>query len=395
MLFTDRMLQTPQRKKSKFSSRRVKSTQADTEKMGETPQINLMNLGSPALTDYFDGIGENGFRSTQIIKWVHQHGVIDYGSMTNLSKNLREKLQNSTELRPPKIDDEQVSEDGTRKWLVRTDPFNCVETVYIPEGDRGTLCVSSQVGCPLNCQFCATATQGFSRNLSVGEIIGQVWLAARKLGQSSASTRKITNVVMMGMGEPLLNFDNAVVSMKLMMDDNAYGLSKRRVTLSTAGVIPGIKRLADECPVSLAISLHATNDELRNKLVPINRKYPIAELIQACKEYSRATNDNPITFEYVMLKDVNDSVSEARRLARLLSGIPAKVNLIPFNSFKGNHFARSSESDIDAFRDRLSASGIITITRKTRGSDIDAACGQLVGDVTSKKRSLASSKQVD
>jgi 23S rRNA (adenine2503-C2)-methyltransferase len=373
----------------------VKSTQADTDKMGETPQINLMNLGSPALTDYFDGIGENGFRSTQIIKWVHQHGVIDYSSMTNLSKNLREKLQNNTELRPPTIDDEQISEDGTRKWLVRTDPFNCVETVFIPEGDRGTLCVSSQVGCPLNCQFCATATQGFSRNLSVGEIIGQVWLAARKLGQSSASTRKITNVVMMGMGEPLLNFDNAVASMKLMMDDNAYGLSKRRVTLSTAGVIPGIKRLADECPVSLAISLHATNDELRNKLVPINRKYPIAELIQACKEYSRATNDGTITFEYVMLKDINDSVSEARRLAQLLGGIPAKVNLIPFNTFKGNHFARSSESDIDAFRERLSASGIITITRKTRGSDIDAACGQLVGDVTSKKGSLASSKRVD
>jgi 23S rRNA (adenine2503-C2)-methyltransferase len=371
----------------------MKFTLADTGNMAETPQINLMNLGSPALVDYFDGIGESGFRATQITKWVHQHGVTDYSSMTNLSKNLREQLQIRTELRPPTIDEEQISEDGTRKWLVRTDSSNCVETVFIPEGNRGTLCVSSQVGCPLNCQFCATATQGFSRNLSVGEIIGQVWLAARKLGQNSTSTRKITNVVMMGMGEPLLNFDNTVASMKLMMNDNAYGLSKRRVTLSTAGVIPGIKRLATECPVSLAISLHATNDELRSKLVPINRKYPIAELLQACKEYSRATNDSPITFEYVMLNKVNDSVAEARHLAQLLGEIPAKVNLIPFNTFKGNDFVRSSESAIDAFRDQLSAAGIVTITRKTRGSDIDAACGQLVGKIAPKKRSSSSSKR--
>jgi 23S rRNA (adenine2503-C2)-methyltransferase len=354
--------------------------------MAPPPQINLMNLGSPALIDYFEGMGESRFRAIQIIKWVHQHGVTEYSSMTNLSKNLREQLQIKTELSPPTIDGEQISEDGTRKWLVRTDSSNCVETVFIPEGDRGTLCVSSQVGCPLNCTFCATATQGFSRNLSIGEIIGQVWLAARKLGQNSTSTRKITNVVMMGMGEPLLNFDNVVASMKLMMDDNAYGLSKRRVTLSTAGVVPGIKRLANECPVSLAISLHATNDALRNKLVPINRKYPISELLQACKEYSRATNDNPITFEYVMLSEVNDSVAEARRLTQLLGEIPAKVNLIPFNTFKGNNFVRSSQRSIDAFRDRLSTKGIVTITRKTRGSDIDAACGQLVGKVTPKKR---------
>lgn len=357
--------------------------------MSATTPINLLDFDAPALGVYFEGIGERRFRAQQIIKWVHQQGVTDFTAMTNLSKVLREHLEQATEIRPPEIESEQVSSDGTRKWMMRVDQGNCVETVFIPEGERGTLCVSSQVGCPLNCSFCATARQGFNRNLSVGEIIGQVWLAARRLGQTPKLGRYITNVVMMGMGEPLLNFDNVVAAMQLMMDDNAYNLGRKRVTLSTAGVVPGIDRLATACPVSLAISLHASNDELRNELVPINRKYPLAALLDACRRYVEVNPHGEITFEYVMLKGVNDSLADAREMIRLLAGLPAKVNLIPFNPFDDAGYERSSTTAIDAFRERLVRSGIVTITRKTRGDDIDAACGQLTGQVQARARRLA------
>lgn len=348
--------------------------------------VNLLDLDARALARYFEGIGERGFRARQLIKWVHQLGVTDFEAMTNLSKPLRERLLSATEIRTPSIESEQISRDGTRKWLMRVDSGNCVETVFIPENERGTLCVSSQVGCPLDCRFCATGRQGFNRNLTVGEIIGQVWLAARRLGQHPKTGRHITNVVMMGMGEPLLNFDNVVPAMQLMLDDDAYNLGRKRVTLSTAGVVPGIDRLARECPVSLAISLHATTDELRDELVPINRKYPLDALLDACRRYVSSNPHDEITFEYVMLDGINDSVTEARTLVRLLQGLPAKVNLIPFNPFAGAGYGRSSDDAIDAFRERLVRSGIVTITRKTRGDDIAAACGQLVGEVAARAR---------
>ncbi|MGE0486637.1 MAG: 23S rRNA (adenine(2503)-C(2))-methyltransferase RlmN [Gammaproteobacteria bacterium] len=354
--------------------------------MNEAAPVNLLDLDESALRRYFEGVGERGFRARQIIKWVHQQGVTDFAAMTNLSRALRERLESETLIRTPQVEAEHVSRDGTRKWLMRVDSGNCVETVFIPEGERGTLCVSSQVGCPLDCAFCATAKQGFSRNLAVGEIIGQVWQAARLLGQHPKTGRHITNVVMMGMGEPLLNMDNVVPAMQLMLDDNAYNLGRKRVTLSTAGMVPGIDRLARECPVSLAISLHATNDELRNELVPINRKYPIAVLLDACRRYIAANPHGEITFEYVMLRGVNDSVAEAKAMVRLLQGLPAKINLIPFNPFAGAGYQRSEDSTIDAFRERLQRSGLVTITRKTRGDDIAAACGQLVGEVKARAR---------
>jgi 23S rRNA (adenine2503-C2)-methyltransferase len=356
---------------------------------------NLSDLGIEGLNSFMAGIGESQFRSTQLIKWIHQFGVVDFSAMTNLSKAFRERLAIDTEIRFPEIVSRQDSADGTIKWLLRVDSGNSIETVFIPENDRGTLCVSSQVGCPLDCQFCATATQGFNRNLHVGEIIGQVWLAARELGQTPKTNRRITNVVMMGMGEPLLNFDNVVCAMQVMMDDNAYNLARKRVTLSTAGHVPGIHKLRDNCPVSLAISLHAPNNELRDVLVPINRKHPLEDLMDACKHYSSANPHDQITFEYVMLKDVNDSESLARDVAKRLNGIPAKINLIPFNPFPGTNYECSSRETIDKFRDQLIRAGILTITRKTRGDDIDAACGQLVGKVLSKsaKRRAKSSER--
>lgn len=354
--------------------------------MSAPAPVNLLDLDQARMRHWFEAQGERPYRADQIIKWVHQQGVTDFAHMTNLSRALRERLAAASEVRTPQIESEQQSADGTRKWLMRVDSGNCVETVFIPEGERGTLCVSSQVGCPLDCRFCATAKQGFSRNLSTAEIIGQVWLAARRLGQTPKVGRYITNVVMMGMGEPLLNFDNVVPAMRLMLDDNAYNLGRRRVTLSTAGVVPGIDRLREACPVSLAISLHATNDELRNELVPINRSYPLAALLDACGRYVADNPHGEITFEYVMLRGVNDSVGEARDLVRLLNGLPAKVNLIPFNPFAGAGYERSLPDAINAFRDRLVRSGIVTITRKTRGDDIDAACGQLVGRVRAKAR---------
>ncbi len=349
-----------------------------------TARVNLMDFESRALARYFESLGERPYRATQLIKWIHQQGVMDFEEMTNLSRALRTRLATATEIRLPEIAALQESADGTLKWLLRLADGNCIETVFIPEAERGTLCVSSQVGCPLNCSFCATAKQGFSRNLGTAEIIGQVWLAARHLGQTPKTNRHITNVVMMGMGEPLLNFEPVVAAMELMLDDNAYNLGRKRVTLSTAGLVPGIDRLRERLPVSLAVSLHAPNDALRDELVPINRSYPLADLMAACRRY---VGDNPhdlITFEYVMLAGVNDSPGHARELIKLLRGVPSKVNLIPFNPIAGADYARSGQDAIERFRAELNGAGILTLTRKTRGDDIDAACGQLVGRVAAR-----------
>ena len=352
--------------------------------MDSSAPTNLLNLDPSGLIRYFEGIGERPYRATQIIKWVYQQGVIDLARMTNLSRALRARLATETEFRLPEVMQLQESADGTLKWMLRVDHGNSIETVFIPEAERGTLCVSSQVGCPLNCSFCATAKQGFSRNLSTAEIIGQVWIAAQHLGQLPTTQRYITNVVMMGMGEPLLNFEQVVPALRLMLDDNGYNLGRKRVTLSTAGMVPGIDRLRAECPVSLAVSLHAPNDALRDELVPINRTYPLAELLDACRRYVAHNPHAQITFEYVMLAGVNDHVSLARDLVRLLQGLPAKLNLIPFNPIEGADYQCSSLAVINRFREELVKSGIVTITRKTRGSDIDAACGQLVGRVAAK-----------
>ncbi len=344
-------------------------------------RINLLGLGPESLRGFFAGIGEKPFRAGQVLQWIHQFGADDFEAMTNLGKALRTRLREVAEIRAPEVALDQQAADGTRKWLLRLADGNCIETVFIPEADRGTLCVSSQVGCTLNCSFCSTGHQGFNRNLEADEIIGQLWLANRLLGREPGADRIVTNVVMMGMGEPLLNFDNVVAAMKLMLDDNAYGLSKRRVTLSTAGMVPMIERLRAECPVSLAVSLHATDDALRDELVPLNRKYPIAELLAACRKYVEGDARRRVTFEYIMLAGVNDSVEHARRLARLLEGTPAKVNLIPYNPFPQGRYQRSEQAVIERFRDVLQRASLTTITRKTRGDDIDAACGQLAGRI--------------
>ncbi len=360
--------------------------------VGTTEKINLLGLDPRGLQDFFATIGEKPFRAGQVRQWIHHYGVDQFDAMTNLSKSLRSRLQEVAEIRAPEIALDQQAADGTRKWLLRLADGNCIETVFIPEVDRGTLCVSSQVGCTLNCAFCATGHQGFNRNLEAHEIIGQLWAANRALGRDPKGDRIITNVVMMGMGEPLLNFENVVASMQLMLDDLAYGLSKRRVTLSTAGMVPMLERLRAECPVSLAVSLHAPNDALRDELVPLNRKYPIAELLAACKQYVEGDARRRVTFEYVMLAGVNDSVEHARQLVRLLDGVPSKVNLIPYNPFPQGRFARSDQATIARFRDVLMAADLTTITRKTRGDDIDAACGQLAGrieDRTPRSRRLA------
>lgn len=348
--------------------------------------VNLLSLNQPQLAEFLVAIGEKPFRAKQLMRWIHHFGERDFAQMTDIAKSLREKLAEHAVIEPPQLREEQVSKDGTRKWLLEMGGGNAIEAVFIPEDDRGTLCVSSQVGCALECTFCSTGRQGFNRNLTVAEIIGQLWWANKALGRDPKGDRIVSNVVMMGMGEPLLNFDNVVPAMRLMLDDNAYNLGRKRVTLSTAGVVPGIDRLAAACPVSLAVSLHATNDELRDQLVPINRSYPLVELIAACKRYVLSNPHSEITFEYVMLNGVNDSVVEARALIRLLNGLPAKVNLIPFNPFAGAGYTRSSDQAIAAFREKLQRAGIVTITRKTRGDDIAAACGQLVGEVAAKAR---------
>ena len=347
---------------------------------------NLLGLDQTALSAFFATLGERPFRAAQVMKWAHQMGETEFDSMTNLSKSLRQRLSGTASLALPEVVHEQHASDGVRKWLLRLSDGNAVETVFIPETDRGTLCVSSQVGCTLNCSFCATARQGFNRNLEAHEIIAQVWLANKALGCFEDGERRISNVVMMGMGEPLLNFDNVVQSMRIMLDDNAYGLSKRRITLSTAGVVPALDRLRDACDVSLAISLHACNDELRDQLVPINQKYPIKELLAACRRYVECQQRRRVTFEYVMLAGINDRPSDAKAMIRILEGIPSKVNLIPFNPFPGTDYQCSDISTIDAFRKRLQDAGLVTVIRKTRGDDIDAACGQLAGKVQDRTR---------
>jgi 23S rRNA (adenine2503-C2)-methyltransferase len=346
--------------------------------------VNLLDLDRPGLEQLLVQIGEPSYRATQIMKWVYHERHARYEDMTNIGKKLRARLSEHTRIAAPEIVMDHCSADGTRKWAMQVDSGNRIETVFIPEPDRGTLCVSSQVGCALDCSFCATAKQGFNRNLSTAEIIGQVWQAARALEHHPHDNRRITNVVMMGMGEPLMNFDNVVRAMDLMMDDCAFGLARKRVTLSTAGVVPGIDRLREVSGVSLAVSLHAPDDELRDRLVPINRKYPIAELLAACRRYAANDPHRSITFEYVMLDGVNDSPEHARALARLLRGMPAKVNLIPFNPFEGAGYRRSPQAVIDGFRELLMSLGLICITRRTRGDDIAAACGQLVGQVVAK-----------
>jgi 23S rRNA (adenine2503-C2)-methyltransferase len=348
----------------------------------KTDKINLLNFDREGLEAFFAGIGEKPFRATQLLKWMYQLGADDFEAMSNLSKPLRAYLQENCAISLPKIVAEQKAGDGTRKWVLQMDGQNRVETVFIPEEGRGTLCVSSQVGCALACSFCSTARQGFNRNLTVAEIIGQLKTAQQALGDSA----KITNVVMMGMGEPLLNFDNAVTAMNLMLDDFAYGLSKRRVTVSTSGVVPAMYRLTEACDVSLAVSLHAVTDELRNELVPINKKYPLQELLAACRDNVALAPRRRITFEYVMLDGVNDSVQDARALIKLLKDVPSKINLIPFNPFPGSRYRCSSNETIDRFRNALHQAGMVTTIRKTRGDDIDAACGQLVGKVEDKSR---------
>ena len=355
--------------------------------MPQAQKINLLDFTSDKLKAFFQDRGEKPFRATQIIKWIHQYGVDDFSKMSNVSKALRAELEEISEIRAPEIVIDKASSDGTHKWLLKLDDGNCIETVFIPEDGRGTLCVSSQVGCALDCTFCSTARQGFNRNLSVAEIIGQLWVAKKALQPDPSSDRVISNVVMMGMGEPLLNFDNVVDAMTLMLDDNAYGLSKRRVTLSTSGVVPALDRLREQVEVSLAISLHAPNDKLRDQLVPVNRKYPIKTLLESCLRYmdGKAAREK-ITMEYVMLDNVNDSDQNAHELVKLLKDIPVKVNLIPFNPFPETRYARSSNNRIHRFRDILEAAGLIVMTRKTRGEDIDAACGQLAGEVNDKSR---------
>lgn len=356
--------------------------------MKETSRTNLLGMTPVQLASYFEEIGEKPFRATQVLKWMHQQGVESFDEMTNISKSLRQKLNEQAEIREPEVVSQDTSKDGTRKWVIRVDGGSCVETVLIPEGDRGTLCVSSQVGCSLNCSFCSTGKQGFNRNLSAAEIIGQVRIAIKSFGaMDPANKRVVTNVVMMGMGEPLMNFERVVSAMTLMMEDNAYGLSKRRVTLSTAGVVPAIDKLGEVLDVSLAVSLHAPNDELRDVLVPVNKKYPIKELIDACNRYLEKLNDKRvITIEYTMMEGINDLPEHAHQLAKLLKKVPCKLNIIPFNPFPNSGYKRPKAAAIEHFKNTMHKAGIRTTVRRTRGEEIDAACGQLVGMVDDRTR---------
>jgi len=352
-------------------------------------KVNLLGLSAEKLAAFFAGLGEKPFRATQLLKWMHQQGVDDFDQMTNLSKSLRQRLKETAEIRAPEVVSQHDSADGTRKWLIRVAGGSCIEMVFIPEKDRGTLCVSSQVGCSLDCSFCATGKQGFNRDLTSAEIIGQVWIAAKSFDSlGSGADRVVSNVVMMGMGEPLLNFDNVVDAMSLMLHDCAYGLSKRRVTLSTSGVVPALDRLGKVSDVSLAISLHAPNDELRNELVPINRKYPIAMLLDSARRYLDNMPDThrKITVEYTLIDRVNDRDEHARQLAALLKDIPCKINLIPFNPFDQSDYRRVTNTALNRFRDILYKAGYTVTVRTTRGDDIAAACGQLAGTVNDKTR---------
>ena len=357
----------------------------------DTPltRTNLFGLDRHALREWFAQAGEKPYRADQVMKWMYHRHVTEFTQMTDIGKTLCAKLQGIAEVVPPNVLFEKQSTDGTHKWLLGMDAGNAIEAVFIPESSRGTLCVSSQVGCGLNCQFCSTATQGFNRNLSTAEIIGQVWVAAKHLGNVPHHQRKLTNVVMMGMGEPLLNFDNVVRAMSIMRDDLGFGLANKRVTLSTAGLVPMIDRLSEESDVSLAVSLHAPNDELRTQLVPLNKKYPIAQLMDACVRYTQRRPRTTVTFEYTMMKGVNDTPELARQLVRLVRKVPSKINLIPFNPFPGTRFERSDESVIRQFQSILIDAGVLTMVRRTRGDDIDAACGQLKGQVMDRTRRQA------
>jgi 23S rRNA (adenine2503-C2)-methyltransferase len=373
-------------------------------------QTNLLDFEPAALTAWFAEQGEKPFRARQVLRWIYKGGESDFDAMSDLAKSLREKLKQIACIQAPSVMREELAADGTRKWLLDAGTGNAVETVYIPEEDRGTLCVSTQAGCALDCAFCSTGKQGFNRNLSTAEIIGQVWWANHELGRVSGRANgslrssgepiglpladtgqaqgnwPVTNVVLMGMGEPLLNFDNTVSALRLMLDDNAYGLSRRRVTVSTSGVVPAMDRLRDECPVALAISLHAPNDALRNVLVPINQKYPLRELMAACRRYLEKAPRDFVTFEYVMLAGVNDSVQQARELIELVREVPCKFNLIPFNPFPQAPYQRSDMAAVLRFRDVLMQADIVTTIRKVRGDDIAAACGQLAGQVQDKTK---------
>jgi len=348
--------------------------------MSDTRKTNLLGLTREGMESFFVGLGAKAFHGRNVLKWIHKHGVADFDAMTDVPQKLRELLKQQAEVVVPRIVLDQPAGDGTIKWVLELADGQHIETVYIPEQNRSTICVSSQVGCALDCSFCSTAQQGFNRNLTAAEIIGQVWLATRELG------RPPTNVVMMGMGEPLANFDNVVPAMDLMQEDLAYMISKVRVTISTSGIVPALRRLREVCDVSLAVSLHAPDNALRDQLVPINRKYPLEELIPACKEYVEGDRRRKITWEYVMLDGVNDSIAHAKALIRLLQGVPSKVNLIPFNPFPGTAYTTSPPDRVEAFRQRLKRAGIMAMTRKTRGDDIDAACGQLVGKVRDRSR---------
>jgi 23S rRNA (adenine2503-C2)-methyltransferase len=370
--------------------------------------VNLLGLSPVELQAFCAALGEKPFRAKQLMRWIHQAHADDFGAMTDISKALREQLAATATVQAPPVRRDTTAADGTRKWLLDVGTNNAIETVFIPETARGTLCVSSQAGCALECSFCSTGRQGFNRNLSVAEIIGQLWLANRALrlggmtqreeslrepcadaGESAPEARPerpITNVVMMGMGEPLANFENVVAAMQLMLEDSAYGLSRRRVTLSTSGLVPAIDRLRDACPVALAVSLHAPNDQLRNELVPINRKYPIRELLKACVRYIEKAPRDFVTFEYVMLDGVNDTLAHAHELAAVVADVPCKINLIPFNPFPGSGYERSKPHAVARFRDVLIGADLTTTVRKTRGDDIDAACGQLAGEVQDRTR---------
>jgi 23S rRNA (adenine2503-C2)-methyltransferase len=370
--------------------------------MSDAAKVNLLDLDRDGLERFFaDELGEKRFRAHQVMKWMYHRHICDFAEMSDLGKDLRAKLEERAVVMPPPVILDKPSADGTHKWLLGMDQANAIEAVFIPDKGRGTLCVSSQVGCGLNCQFCSTATQGFNRNLSTAEIIGQVWVAAKHLGNVPHRQRKLTNVVMMGMGEPLLNFDNVVRAMSIMRDDYGFGLANKRVTLSTAGLVPMIDRLSEVSDVSLAVSLHAPTDELRTELVPLNKKYPIEELLDACVRYALRKPRTSITFEYTMMQGVNDLPEHARALAKLMRRIDAKVqrantakvNLIPFNPFAGTRFERSEESRIRDFQKLLLDSGVLTMVRRTRGDDIDAACGQLKGQVMDKTRRQAEFKR--
>ena len=347
--------------------------------------VNLLDLDAAGLVDFFARLEEKPFRAKQVLRWLHHYGEADFARMTDLAKPLREKLASAAHVMAPQLIGDSIADDGTRKFLFDVGQGNAIESVFIPEDDRGTLCISTQAGCALDCAFCSTGKQGFNRNLTVAEIIGQLWQANRLMGATGQDgevpERIISNVVLMGMGEPLANFDAVVTALRLMLDDYAYGLSRRRVTVSTSGIVPNIDRLREQCPVALAVSLHAPDDELRDRLVPINRKYPLVELMAACRRYLAVAPRDFITFEYVMLEGVNDADDQARALLRLVGEIPCKFNLIPFNPFPHAGFSRSKPERMRAFAEILRQAGIVTTTRKTRGDDIDAACGQLAGQV--------------